>query len=67
MLKEKNVPAARRVDEEDDSWLDLIPDPEPVRLAQKPSTAFLVVSRVRGFLWHFSHFSSLMMYSFGMC
>ncbi|CAO3664245.1 unnamed protein product [Umbelopsis vinacea] len=29
VLKEKNVPAARRVDEEDDSWLDLIPDPEP--------------------------------------
>jgi hypothetical protein len=67
VLKEKNIPAASRVDEEDDSWLDLIPDPEPVRLAQKPSVAFAFLSRTRGFMWHMSHLSSVAIYMIGMC
>lgn len=69
MLKEKNVPAIKREadNEEDDSWLDLMPDPEPIKLAQKPSFAFTVLSRVKGFLWHLTHLSSLIVYSLGKC
>jgi hypothetical protein len=68
-LKEKNVPAIKRgvEDEEDDSWLDLMPEPEPIKLAQKPSFSFTVLSRVKGILWHLTHLSSLLMYSLGKC
>jgi hypothetical protein len=54
-------------DEEDDSWLDLMPDPEPIKLAQKPSFAFTVLSRVKGLLWHLTHLSSLIIFSLGKC
>ncbi|KAI8581514.1 hypothetical protein K450DRAFT_20686 [Umbelopsis ramanniana AG] len=68
VLKEKNIPAMKREadDEEDDSWLDLMPDPEPIKLAQKPSFAFTVLSRVKGLLWHLTHLSSLIIYSLAL-
>ncbi|CAM0141522.1 hypothetical protein VKS41_003762 [Umbelopsis sp. WA50703] len=63
VLREKNIPAPRKIEEEDNSWIDLIPDPEPVRLAQKPSFAFATLSRTKGLLWHISHLTSLIVYS----
>lgn len=66
VLREKNIPAPRKIEEEDNSWIDLIPDPEPVRLAQKPSFAFATLCRAKGLLWHVSHLSSLIIYGIGM-